>query len=72
MNGSGSDSWNDKFGNLVTLPSKSTGTVNGYASRNSGEWVTNAYRVYDDYVGGGKAHNTMQPSKAAYVWLRIS
>ena len=57
---------------MVTLPSKSTGYQDGYASRNSGEWVTKAYRVFDDYVGGGKAYNNLQPCKAVYAWYRTA
>ena len=72
INGFGNDAWNDKFGAMVTQPSKSTGVQAGYASRNTGEWVTGAYRVFDDYVGGDKPHNSIQPCKAVYVWCRVA
>ena len=72
VNGSGADSWNDKFGNLVTLPSDSTGSIYGYAIRNSGSWIEKAYRVYTDYVGSSEPHNTLQPSKAVYIWHRTA
>lgn len=72
INGSGNDAWNDKFGNLVTQPSNSTGVFAGYSIKNTGAWVTGAYRVNTDYAGSNKPHNTLQPSKAVYIWTRTA
>lgn len=72
INGSGNDSWNDKFGNLVTQPSNSTGVFAGYSIKNTGAWVTNAYRVYDEWVGSSAPHNTIQPCRAIYAWRRTA
>lgn len=72
INGAGNDSWNDKFGPLVTLPNQSTGITAGYAAKNSGDWVTGAYRVYNEWSGSNQAHNTLQPSKAIYIWARTA
>ena len=72
VNGSGDDSWNDAFGNLVTLPSNSTGSTYGYAIRNSGSWIEKAYRVYTEWSGSNAPHNALQPSRAVYIWHRTA
>lgn len=72
VNGSGNDSWNDRFGNLVTLPTKSTGTQAGYAIENSGSWITEAYRVYTEWTGSNAPHNALPPSKTVYIWVRAA
>lgn len=73
-NGIGADGWDNSFGALVTLPNKSTGPIEGYANYiyKDGAWITGAYRVYTDYAGSDKPHNTLQPSKAVYIWTRTA
>ena len=72
INGNGEDKWLDKYGTMVTLPTKSTGDIGGYACEYTGIWVSGAYRVNTDYTGNNMPHNTMQPSKAVYVWIRTA
>ncbi|WP_370852091.1 phage baseplate protein [Megasphaera elsdenii] len=72
INGSGGDAWNNKFGSLVSLPNNSTGNTAGYAAHTGGDWIIGAYRVYTDYAGSSKPYNTLQPSKAVYIWFRTA
>ena len=72
INGDGNDARNNSYGPLVSLPKQSTGSAIGYAAQIIEYWIKTAYYVYTYNAGSNKAHNTMQPSKAVYIWVRVA
>ena len=73
-NGTGNDGWDGTYGKQVALPVKNAGTEEGYANLiyKDGLWCTGTYRVKTDTAGSDAPHNNIQPSRAAYIWVRVS
>lgn len=73
-NGTGADGWDGTYGKQVALPVNNAGTEEGYANLiyKDGLWCTGTYRVKTDTAGSDAPHNNVQPSRAAYIWVRVS
>lgn len=73
INGHGADSWNNGYGDMVTLPPNGgTQGRSGYACAlaGSGLWIKNANIVCTGSTGGNVPHNNMQPYLVVHIFCR--